>query len=96
MLSFSISTVYCSDRCAGRDFQRHREKVHLPNREMRADSRDDRDDLSYSSTRKVAYTAADIAKHLLSLDEALASCQKKHPDWDLTKTKVKLTLPWST
>lgn len=95
VLSFSIGTVYCNDRCAGRDFQRHREKVHLPNREMRADSRDDRGDLSYSSARKVAYTAADIAKHVLSLDEALASCQKKHPDWDLTTTKVKVALPWA-
>ncbi|KIH90483.1 hypothetical protein SPBR_00549 [Sporothrix brasiliensis 5110] len=95
VLSFSIGTVYCSERCAGRDFQPHREKVHLPNREMRADSRDDRGELSYSSARKVAYTAADIGKHVLSLDEALASCQKKHPDWDLATTKVNLTLPWT-
>ncbi|CAK7200829.1 hypothetical protein SEUCBS139899_003528 [Sporothrix eucalyptigena] len=95
VLSFSIGTVYCNDRCASRDFQRHREKVHLPNREMRADSRDDRGDLSYSSYAKVDYTAADINKHLLSIREALSSCQKKHPDWDLTETKVRVTLPWS-
>ncbi|CAK7226655.1 hypothetical protein SCUCBS95973_006272, partial [Sporothrix curviconia] len=95
VLSFSISTVYCNDRCAARDFRRHREKVHLPNREIRAEQRDDTSDLVYSSFNKASYRAADIAKHLLSIRDALGSCQKKHPDWDLAETKVKITLPWS-
>lgn len=92
VLSFSIGTVYCSERCAGRDFQNHREKVHLPNRQMRADTHDDANELSYADKDKAVYTAAKISKHVLPLEEALASVQKKHPDWNLTKTKVKMTL----
>ncbi|CAK7271864.1 hypothetical protein SEPCBS119000_004825 [Sporothrix epigloea] len=95
VLSFSIGTVYCNERCAARDFRRHREKVHLPNREIRAEQRDDADDLVYSATTKTSYKAADISRHLLSIREAMGSCQKKHPDWSLTEVRVKITLPWS-
>ncbi|EFX03040.1 hypothetical protein CMQ_2969 [Grosmannia clavigera kw1407] len=106
VLSFSINTFYCTELCAGRDFQHHRETVHLPKREMRADLYDDRADLSYgphggsnvvaaddrTSRPSDEYTAANIAKHVLSMDEAFASCQKKHPDWQLAETKVEIVM----
>lgn len=98
VLSFGISTFYCAQRCAQRDFQRHREKVHLVNRQMRADFHDDQADLAYSNgsdaagtpSREKTYTAADIGKHVLTIEEAFASLQKKHPDWQLTQTKVEV------
>lgn len=92
VLSFSKSTVYCSDRCAGRDFQSHRETVHLPKRRMHGDFHDDQDELSYSSFAKKDYTAADISRHVMTMEEAFTSCQKKHPDWDMTETKVQMNL----
>ncbi len=63
---------------------------------MRADTHDDGGDLSYSSAAQVEYTAADIAKHLIAVEEAFAGCQKKHPDWALAERHVQLTLPWPT
>ncbi|OAA61930.1 hypothetical protein SPI_04789 [Niveomyces insectorum RCEF 264] len=98
MRSFGIGTFYCTDRCAGRDFQRHREAVHLPHRALRADEHDDRADLSYSGRpggTATSYTAADLAKHVLPVPEAFAGCQTKHPDWALKETPVAVVLPYA-
>ncbi|KAH6697441.1 hypothetical protein F5X68DRAFT_4603 [Plectosphaerella plurivora] len=78
-------TVYCSARCAGGDFRRHREGVHLPGR--RGSSRSVESDtrhLVYGDEDKGEYHAEDIGRFVMGLDEALERFVKgRNPDLEV-------------
>ncbi|KAH7358962.1 hypothetical protein B0T11DRAFT_285477 [Plectosphaerella cucumerina] len=78
-------TVYCSARCAGGDFRRHREGVHLPAR--RGSSRSVESDtrhLVYGDEDKGEYHAEDIRRFVVPLDEAVERFVKgPNPDMEV-------------
>ena len=66
-----MATIYCSPRCAGADFQRHREEVHLPGRKKLSLAIDDSSSLVPDDGGKEngprRYHAADIRMNLISV-----------------------------
>ncbi|ROT34673.1 hypothetical protein SODALDRAFT_329534 [Sodiomyces alkalinus F11] len=67
------ATTYCSGRCARRDFQRHREDVHVPGRRKlsKREVEVDTKDLVFEDEEKTRYHVEDVSKYVWKLDAAL-------------------------
>jgi hypothetical protein len=79
---FDRSSIYCSSRCAAKDFQQHREAVHLPARENRSsDTNADAKFLVYENEQKDKYHADEIENFVWTLEDVLERRFKnKNPD----------------
>ncbi|KAH8886867.1 hypothetical protein GQ53DRAFT_727476 [Thozetella sp. PMI_491] len=58
--SLKLPTVFCSINCYAANFQRHRERVHLPARERGGTTRDDENELVYDDSAKTRYRPRDV------------------------------------
>ncbi|KAK3331050.1 hypothetical protein B0H66DRAFT_86454 [Apodospora peruviana] len=85
--SFKLPTQWCSLACAGKDFQHHREAVHLPWRKKLGLDGEVADRLSYdsvaegdSTTESTArrYHAKDIAAETISLQMLVTEWEEKN------------------
>lgn len=75
---FKKEAVYCSVRCADINFQRHREKVHMPERKQRGLEIDrDVSDITFDEDR-ARYRARDVRLHLASLGDLLLEFQQSN------------------
>lgn len=73
-----LPTVFCSPKCADASFQRHREEVHLPQRESHEAEVEDEDKLAYEGEDKTKYDAKNISDHLIAMDEAMREFQQRN------------------
>ncbi|KAH7037635.1 uncharacterized protein B0I36DRAFT_380798 [Microdochium trichocladiopsis] len=71
------ASVFCSPRCYETNFQRHREQVHLPERERAMRQVNDRGMLEFESSDERRYRALKIEEHFITLDDALAEYSSK-------------------
>ncbi|GAB1312184.1 hypothetical protein MFIFM68171_02394 [Madurella fahalii] len=82
LTSLRQPTMWCSLACAGDDFQRHREEVHLPERKKLSLDVDDEGQLKYSdlpgdgSERR--YRAKDIHALTTTLDDAVGEWEERN------------------
>lgn len=76
--SLETPSVFCSARCAGINFQAHREQVHLPLRKKLGSVVDDSNKLVYDDEAQSKYHAADIMEYLVPLAEALRAFEKNN------------------
>jgi hypothetical protein len=71
VLDLEIDSLFCSPRCLDRNFQPHREEIHLPKREHMGEIGDDEKDLEYSPEDKSSYRARKIEDHFILLDDTM-------------------------
>lgn len=64
-------SVFCSPRCYEDNFQRHREDVHLPDRERNQKQVNDRSQLEFESAEGESYRPLKIEEHFITMDDAL-------------------------
>lgn len=89
LVDLGKKTVYCSERCAGLDFQLHREHVHLPGRRRLGKAvLADEEYLRYDTGWPRKYHADDISRFLWTareaLDKVLKGATRKAMDWRLS------------
>lgn len=71
--------VFCSVRCADLNFQRHRERDHLPERrgwEFIVEK--DADDLVFDDDNRERYHARDIRSHVIPMGELFFDFQQRN------------------
>lgn len=68
----TAASVFCSPRCYEDNFQRHREDVHLPDRERNQRQVNDRSQLEYESVDERRYRPLKIEEHFITMDDALS------------------------
>lgn len=74
-----IEAVYCSVRCADINFQRHRERDHIPERRGRDfDVERDADGLVVDDDDRGRYRARDIRSHLIPMGELFFDFQQRN------------------
>ncbi|KAI0399258.1 hypothetical protein F4802DRAFT_611025 [Xylaria palmicola] len=71
------TSVFCSVRCFDRNFQRHRERVHLPEREKGKHEIDDKDELETHPNDDTKYWAKHAEAHVISLQQAITDWQQR-------------------
>lgn len=78
--SLKIESIYCSLRCADVNFQRHRERIHIPERAARGvvGQVETEDDLVFENEDKSRYHAKDIGLYLMPLMDALREFQHRN------------------
>ncbi|KAI0454084.1 hypothetical protein F5B21DRAFT_263886 [Xylaria acuta] len=71
------ASVFCSLHCYDRNFQQHRDKVHIPERERRKHEIDDKGQLEFNPGDKTRYSARKIEEHIISLRDAMTDWQQR-------------------
>ncbi|KAK3695435.1 hypothetical protein B0T22DRAFT_478098 [Podospora appendiculata] len=76
LTSLKLPTTWCSLACADKNFQRHREDVHIPARKRLGITVTDRDRLSYDAVdtslqAETKYHAIDIGAHITTYEAAV-------------------------
>ncbi|KAI0130113.1 hypothetical protein BJ170DRAFT_301029 [Xylariales sp. AK1849] len=77
VIDLEIESLFCSIQCLDRNFQRHREEVHIPKRDHAGQIGDDEQDLEYESEDKSRYRARKIEDHFIVLEDALREYGEK-------------------
>ncbi|KAI1354039.1 hypothetical protein F5Y01DRAFT_275000 [Xylaria sp. FL0043] len=67
-------SVFCSSRCLDANFERHRDRVHIPERERRRDDTYEEGQIEFETEDEGMYSAG---PHPISLREALSEWQQK-------------------
>lgn len=71
------ASIFCTVRCYGVNFQRHRERVHIPERERRKHEMDDKGQLELDPDDETQYSARNIEDHIIHLRDAIAGWQQR-------------------
>ncbi|KAI1171285.1 hypothetical protein F4777DRAFT_64566 [Nemania sp. FL0916] len=71
-----LPSTFCSSRCYRAHFQRHRENVHIPERQKRERDIDDRDQLAIDSDDETRYSVKNVGEHIIRLRDAMATWQE--------------------
>ncbi|KAI1638006.1 hypothetical protein F4809DRAFT_601786 [Biscogniauxia mediterranea] len=69
-------STFCSSRCFGLNFQRHREEVHLPGRQKAGFEVKDEGQIEFDAEDKTKYGARKIEDHIVTLHEAMIQWQQ--------------------
>ncbi|GAW26975.1 hypothetical protein SAMD00023353_6000220 [Rosellinia necatrix] len=70
-------SAFCGLRCYDVSFQRHRDSVHIPEREKRKLEMDDENQLEFSPEDDTRYSARKIEEHVIGLRDAMAYWQER-------------------
>ncbi|RYC55279.1 hypothetical protein CHU98_g10928 [Xylaria longipes] len=71
------ASVFCSLHCYDANFQRHRDRVHIPERERRSHQIDDKGQLEFHPEDETVYSARKIEEHIISLRDAMTDWQQR-------------------
>ncbi|KAI1343314.1 hypothetical protein F5Y15DRAFT_230561 [Xylariaceae sp. FL0016] len=77
VLTLGIPSTWCSLRCLDANFQRHRNNVHIPEREKGHHHIDDHQQLEFSTSDRTRYRARRIEDHAISLTDAMSGYRPK-------------------
>ncbi|KAI1501668.1 hypothetical protein F5X99DRAFT_195895 [Biscogniauxia marginata] len=69
-------STFCSLRCFGKNFQRHRDEVHLPGRQKAGLEVRDEGQLEFDPEDRTKYRAREIGNHFVTLHDAIAQWQQ--------------------
>lgn len=76
--SLKVESLFCSAKCAGANFQRHRESIHIPKTEDKGDDIADMDQLEFYDEEKTKYHARDLQEHILPLSTATEEFKQRN------------------
>ncbi|KAI0547539.1 hypothetical protein F4679DRAFT_574729 [Xylaria curta] len=71
------ASIFCSLHCYDVNFQRHRDRVHIPERERRNHDIDDKGQLEFHPEDERRYSARKIEEHVISLHDAMTDWQQR-------------------
>ena len=76
--SLKVESLFCSEKCAGINFQPHRESIHVPKWEDQGDGVIDADQLEFYDEEKTKYRARNLQEHILPLSYAIEEFQQRN------------------
>ncbi|KAI8632671.1 hypothetical protein F5Y19DRAFT_326647 [Xylariaceae sp. FL1651] len=71
------ASIFCTSHCFDTNFQRHRDDVHLQERERTRHEISDEDQLEFDPEDETRYRARKIEEHIISLHNAVVEWQQK-------------------
>ncbi|KAI4860967.1 hypothetical protein F4820DRAFT_83716 [Hypoxylon rubiginosum] len=75
--TLGIPSTFCSTRCLGENFQRHRDNIHLPERKTTHHEMDDASQLEFDPEDGTRYRARKIEEHIITFEDAVKGWQRK-------------------
>lgn len=72
-----VPAIFCDAKCYDANFQRHREDVHLPEREKLHRGFDDERELEFAADDRSRYRARKIEDHFITQNEAFREYEQK-------------------
>jgi hypothetical protein len=70
-------SIFCSSRCLEENFERHRDDVHIPERERKEEEMRDEGEVVFEAEDEMRYPAKKIEEYIVSLHDALADWQRR-------------------
>lgn len=70
--------MFCSRDCLAKNFQRHREDIHVPARARLGLDVKDANELEYENSAKTKYHAKNIDDWLVTIDSAVKEWEMNH------------------
>ncbi|KAI1427214.1 hypothetical protein F5Y12DRAFT_737907 [Xylaria sp. FL1777] len=70
-------SVFCSSRCLDANFERHRDRVHIPERERRHHESFEEGQIGFDAEDETMYSARETKAHPIALRDAIADWEQK-------------------